>query len=197
MNKIPYRFKDWILEDKLDWVALSFNPNAIYILEKNLDKVNWKWLSGNKNAIHILEKNIDKIDWASLSLNPNAIHLLKKYPENINWFMISMNSNAYDIIISNLDKINKSNLCLNTNKNILRLLLNSFPSFMEEGPLSANESWIELLNELKLQIPHDIYWHTLSLNPSAIHILKENKDKIDWYFISYNTEIFEIDYLKL
>jgi hypothetical protein len=27
--------------DKLDWSRLSSNPNAIHILENNLDKVNW------------------------------------------------------------------------------------------------------------------------------------------------------------
>jgi hypothetical protein len=45
----------------LDWKMLSRNPNAISILEKNLDKVNWEILSSNPNAIHILEKNLDKV----------------------------------------------------------------------------------------------------------------------------------------
>jgi hypothetical protein len=57
---------------------LSRNPNAIPILEKNLDKVNWFELSENSNAIHLLEKNIDKVDWLSLSSNPNAHLLLSK-----------------------------------------------------------------------------------------------------------------------
>jgi hypothetical protein len=35
----------------------------------------WLSLSSNPNAIHILEKNLDKVSWMSLSLNPNAIHL--------------------------------------------------------------------------------------------------------------------------
>ena len=58
---------------------LSFNPNAIPILEKNLDKIDWYSLSKNPNAIYILEKNPDKIDWGSLSKNPNALHLLFDY----------------------------------------------------------------------------------------------------------------------
>jgi hypothetical protein len=49
------------------------------IYEKHPDKINWVYLSGNPNAIHILEKNIDKIDWHMLSINPNAIHILEKY----------------------------------------------------------------------------------------------------------------------
>jgi hypothetical protein len=33
---------------------LSQNPNAIHILEKNIDQINWFWLSENPNAIHLL-----------------------------------------------------------------------------------------------------------------------------------------------
>ena len=55
----------------VDWFCLSSNPNAIYILEKNLDKVDWFNLSFNLNAIHILEKNLDKVNWILLSRNTN------------------------------------------------------------------------------------------------------------------------------
>ena len=37
-------------------VWLSQNPNAIHILENNLDKVKWDWLSQNPNAIHLIYK---------------------------------------------------------------------------------------------------------------------------------------------
>jgi hypothetical protein len=44
--------------DKVDWRNLSWNPNAIHILEKNLDKVNWQTLSHNKNpnTLSLVEK---------------------------------------------------------------------------------------------------------------------------------------------
>jgi hypothetical protein len=42
------------------------------------DKISWWNLSFNLNAIHLLEKNPMKINWTGLSLNPNAIHLLEK-----------------------------------------------------------------------------------------------------------------------
>ena len=48
--------------DKVDWYSLTFNPNAIHILEKNLDKVYWYWLSLNPNALHLLfEYNYEKM----------------------------------------------------------------------------------------------------------------------------------------
>lgn len=66
----------------IDWYGLSCNPNAIHILEKNIDKINWYNLCANPNAIHIIEQNLDKLDlycWVNLSGNKNALHLICKY----------------------------------------------------------------------------------------------------------------------
>jgi hypothetical protein len=46
-------------------------------VKKNMDKINWMCLSMNPNAIPLLEKNMDKIEWPELCSNPNAIHLLQ------------------------------------------------------------------------------------------------------------------------
>jgi hypothetical protein len=67
--------------DKIDWLELSRNPNAIHLLENNLDKINWYWLSRNPNAIHILENNPDKIHWPSLSENPSIFNQSYDYPK--------------------------------------------------------------------------------------------------------------------
>ena len=91
--------------NKINWIILSGNPNAISLLEKYTeinycnDGINyisslfkdpnvvylsernhffWNFLSYNPNAIHLLEQNKDKILLESLSENPNAIHLLNK-----------------------------------------------------------------------------------------------------------------------
>jgi len=74
---------------------LSHNPNAISILEKNLDKVDWSRLSSNRNAIHLLEKKLDKVDWNNLSFNPNAIHLLEKKLDKVDWYFLSFNPNIF------------------------------------------------------------------------------------------------------
>ena len=50
---------------------LSKNPNAIQLLEQNLDKINWSKLSMNPNAIHLLEQNPDKICWSWVLTNPS------------------------------------------------------------------------------------------------------------------------------
>ena len=40
--------------------------------------IDWYMLSKNPNAIHLLEQNIDKIDWDNLSENPNIFEIDKK-----------------------------------------------------------------------------------------------------------------------
>jgi hypothetical protein len=37
-------------------------------------------------------------------------------------------------------------------------------------------------------------WSALSENKNAIHILEQNIDKIDWYKLSVNQSIIEVDY---
>jgi prefoldin subunit 5 len=73
---------------------LSRNPNAIHLLEKNLEKIDWSELSRN-HAIHLLEKNPERIQWRELSRNPNAINLLKKNEEKINWEWLSRNPSIF------------------------------------------------------------------------------------------------------
>jgi len=65
---------------------LSSNPNAIALLEQNLDKINWYELSQNPNAMGILEKNLDKINWIYLSGNPNAMELLEANHDKIDCY---------------------------------------------------------------------------------------------------------------
>jgi hydroxymethylpyrimidine pyrophosphatase-like HAD family hydrolase len=78
-------------------MSLSKNPNAIHLLEQNMDKIDWYNLSKNPNAIYLLEQNIDKIYWTYLSENPNAIHLLEQNIDKINWIYLSLNPNIFEI----------------------------------------------------------------------------------------------------
>ena len=46
----------FIINELVKWRALSKNPNAIDILEQNMDKIRWAYLSSNPNAIHMIAK---------------------------------------------------------------------------------------------------------------------------------------------
>jgi hypothetical protein len=58
-----YKLLQWIDIKKLDWTYLSWNQNAIHLLEQNPDKIDWFALSSNLNAIHLLEENQNKFHW--------------------------------------------------------------------------------------------------------------------------------------
>ena len=66
-----YVLLDWIDKDKLEWMMLSQNPNAIDLVKKNQVNISWTLLSQNPNAIDLLKENQDKIDWYELSANPS------------------------------------------------------------------------------------------------------------------------------
>tara|TARA_X000000950_G_scaffold85310_1_gene107369 strand:+ start:6975 stop:7379 length:405 start_codon:yes stop_codon:yes gene_type:complete len=55
--------------------------------------------------------------------------------------------------------------------------------------LSSNPAAIHLLK----QNPEKINWCNLSKNPAAIRLLEENPEKIYWYYLSENPAIFSLD----
>ena len=91
---------EYIIDERVDWDGLSLNcnPNAIYILEQNIDKINWENLSSNSNAIRLLEQHLDKINWKNLSYNPGAIPLLEKNLDKVDWCGLSENPNAIPLL---------------------------------------------------------------------------------------------------
>jgi hypothetical protein len=98
MNYNQVKLLNWIPLDKIDWWHLSGNPNAISLLEQNVDKICWPLLSYlNSNAIHLLEQHPDKIHWGYLSKNPKAIHLLERNLDKIDWWHLSENPKAIGI----------------------------------------------------------------------------------------------------
>jgi len=188
---IIYKLKSFIDEDKIHgWYDLSFNPNAIHLLEANQDKIVWHRLSLNPNAIHLLEANQDKIDWGNLSENPNAIHLLEANPDKIEWEWLSANPNAIHLLEANPDNIDWD--MLSSNRNAIHLL-EANPDKIHWSWLCINPNAIHLLEANQ----DEIDWPMLSENPNAIHLLEANPDKIEWDSISGNLNIFTYDYEKM
>ena len=62
-------------------------------------------------------------------------------------------------------------------------LLHSVASFHSK-PRMKLLNWVDI-NKLN--------WDDLSSNPNAIHLLEANPMKINWYWLSRNPSIFEID----
>ena len=70
MQRPKYKLLDWVSAnlDKIDWVMLSSNPNAIELLNENKDKIDWFNLSTNK-AIFILDYKLMHRNMLRFSMN--------------------------------------------------------------------------------------------------------------------------------
>lgn len=104
--------------------TLSYNTDAVFIIENYLNKLNndaWAGLSSNINAISIIENNIDKLNeecWRNLSSNENAISIIKKNIDKLTdqcWALLSSNPQAIQFLEKNMDKVNWPNLSKNPN----------------------------------------------------------------------------------
>ena len=191
-----YVLRDWVSKEKLDWFALSRNPCAIEILMEKADYEN----SLTEEEYNMLEDK-KKICWMRLCYNEEAIDILKKYPSKIQWGSLSYNKKqqAVDMIKERIEyeKINvpeyyeENRVCINIfgdneNPQIIEIIKERIE--YEKG-LSPED--YDMLEEADV-----IDWCYLTVNPSAIDILKANPEKIVWSFLSNNTNPLAIDLLR-
>jgi hypothetical protein len=191
-----YVLRDWVSKEKLDWFSLSRNPCAIEILMEKADYEN----SLTEEEYNMLEDK-KKICWMRLCYNEEAIDILKKYPSKIQWGSLSYNKKqqAVDMIKERIEyeKINvpeyyeENRVCINIfgdneNPQIIEIIKERIE--YEKG-LSPED--YDMLEEADV-----IDWCYLTVNPSAIDILKANPEKIVWSFLSNNTNPLAIDLLR-
>jgi len=195
--------------DKLNWLNLSMNPNAMPLIEQHLERkddlnwsvlcsnpaiesllnsnvfhlcekeIDWKHLSRNPDAIPFLEKHLDKVNWYYLCDNEEAISILEQHPEKIEWFALSSNPNAMRLLYQNQNKIRWGRLCCNQNPEAMTLLETRIQARMD--------------SRIESRIPSEnIYWHGLSDNPNALPLLEKYPDKIVWSHASMNPGILPL-----
>ena len=84
-KKLPYQ---------INWAALCTNSDAEAIillsLPENYDKIDWLSLSSNPNAIKLLEKRVKY----QLSLNADQLHRLSIH-QRVNWQKLSTNPSIF------------------------------------------------------------------------------------------------------
>ena len=197
-----YVLLDWIDKDKLNWMMLSANPNAIDLLKENPDEIDWDFLSRNPNAIDLLETNQDKINWVELCNNPSAIDLIEKqikyensltkeeyndlyFEDKINWSQLCLNPNAIHLLLKNKAKINWSNLSVNPNAIDL----------LKERVEYENNLSSKHYNSLG--VTKKINWIHLSdnRNPNVINLIKRNLNELDqmsWRILCSNPNAIEL-----
>jgi len=197
--KNMYSLCDWINPDLLDWEALSANPNAITMLEQNIELIDWRALSGNPNAVHILKQHQDKINWMALSGNTDsqAIALLEQNPDKINWYILSGNKSykAVELLKKNPKRCNTHMLSGNPIAREMIASSNRTDPTSEfsklwgklERDLDELESeYFEKLEKLEDLDLDSLNWMKLSVNPKAIRLLNRYPERIDMFWFASN-----------
>ena len=109
------------------WRYISQNPNAMPLIDKNIDKVNWHALMSNTNkqAIELLKQNLRKVVdilyvWGCNEIlhNPSAISIIEQRLDtltDVDWIILSSNPEAIPILEKNVDKVCWFSVCRNPN----------------------------------------------------------------------------------
>lgn len=152
-----FKMKEWISKDKINWVLLCKNKNAMNFIEENI-----KYIKNNFKC------------WSELSIQPYALPILEKYHDKINWNFLSHNPNALHLLEENPDKIDSSHICLNTNMNVCKILMDeNIILFKMWNYIYSNSGCMELI---KKQDINDINWIYLckNENPEALDIVRRH-----------------------
>lgn len=202
--------------DKLNWDNLSENSGAILLLEAFPERINYSRLSKNPKAIHILDANRDKIDLDQLQLNPNVISLFQKgwsLPNNNFgnqfWNCIEM----YQSFVYPNSKKWKGWMLPNFVKTIMFWF---FTLIHRPFGLKYMHLYLKLIFYLysKDNESYDTYCDIFDNNgkfngkniilatncammssgnyPNTISYLEANPRKIDWFYLSSNTEAIHL-----
>jgi hypothetical protein len=167
----------WINPNLLSSSYLQLNPNAIdYIVQYNIS-LDYDLLSRNSGAYSLLKKqNINKINLDLLISNINVniffIQQIKQYHDKISLYSRKF---YYDDYIDELlwERHDILKILPTSEFNLLGICKNINPQVLE----IVQENIHSLTNE---------HWYYLSMNPSAIPILKQHINKIDWCSLCSN-----------
>ena len=160
------------INNQIVFLSLHNNNNALDYLEKNRQKIDWTLLAKNENfkAIELIEEkikndknifynNFDVVFWIYLCENKNAFHLFTK--DRIDKLIKNIQFNFYKFI------------ALNKNPDVIPLIT----SFIEK--IKKNEIQNQTKNYEKI-------WESISFNPNAVDILKNNPKKINYNSLAFN-----------
>jgi hypothetical protein len=218
MNEPKYKWDDKLMQ----YYELSMNPSAIYLLKQYPKLIYPYYLSSNPCAIDLIQEYLHTLNLDDVSKNPCAVRLLEKRPELIKWRNIVKNKNAVHIIEENLNKLEYV-IDLGINENALdiidfnettwfQLTLNPKIEHEYDGEYYILRYKKKIVKTVRIhptifmahisQCPtamhiihnymNDINWYLLSCNSNAIHLLEKNIDKINWYNLCANPNAISI-----
>ena len=207
------------IEKNLDYLShsdkehLSRNPFAATMLGRHTDKIIWNEFIHNPNAIHVIEQNLDLCfksltSYGKITLlqHPDFIHIIINNPDKIiDEFLTTgclpilarhENQIYLDLLerfmMKYPDKLSTSyyfwdDLLRNINAiHIIEKYLHIAPMDSWQS-LAYNSNAIHII-EQHLDKLNKRGWDNLSENLNAIHLLKNNLDKINWFKLCNNNK---------
>jgi len=184
--------------DKIEWLELSQNPAAMYILNdpKYYKYIDWQGLLCNTHAVELVKNNFQHVDkyWAIICKQPHLIDIIEQNMDKINWYGLSSNFNAIHILEKNLDKLSIFELCVNKNGFQLLLRLNHV---FDDSAYYDNNIVFEYFDYCeKNNILFNLIGRLSRYGYTEKHMdfLKHNND---YFCLSMNPNIFEYDYIRM
>jgi hypothetical protein len=191
---------------KIDHLSHNPNPQAIQLMMKHvywvneLHTLNWYNLSRQPDAIPLLERNLDRVRWDQSHASPKMLPFLRKHPEHIEWYILSCFPHSMKFVEESV----KKNLGILPHLNWRHLssrpeaisILEQHPEYIEWGTLAKNEAAIHLIEEHiatmteegKKTIENREFLMTLALNPA---IYTYNYEAIQGRMNVIKEELFE------
>ena len=190
------KIKDWsnLCCNQSDWINDIFDEDIM----KTLSYGNICSLEGNHCAIPTLTKFEKYMKWNGIGKNPNAIHMLKKCPKKIRLSDLLLNPNPEAlqifeeyIIHKPFDKwyLSQSEIMipfLKKNREYINY------NICENDDPEAVELIKYFMDDYAKHFDDFSWWNELSQNVSAIVIMKNNIEHIDWREFCYLEEAIPI-----
>lgn len=173
-----------------DWIPSGEEVDPFYITDI--------YSNPSLLALELIEEDIiyrnhsTDLFWNDLCMSPHFDYLVDKYNLNIQtmpryfWASecsgVSMNPGAIQCIKKNLKKVNDLWYLSNNSAAVVLIEKTLKMKYVDWEWLSANPSAVHIL-ERNLD---KVDWKLLSGNPNAIHLIESNLNKVDWRELSKN-----------
>ena len=200
LRKHPH---EWVADCTSALLSSNTNTDTLALLEEFDIVPNWLKLSSNpaEGAVdRVIRRGCFMEEALALNTNPRALRLLFEVAGADPYRFgahLSMNHSkeAMDIVTGPLGR--PAPLFMAANPFASAYILSNISRFSSEASrglsLNSNPSVVALLRAR----PADVCLRIASRNPGAIDLLRHNVDKIDWFRISSNPSIYELDYARM
>lgn len=183
------------------WENLSANPEAIELLEENIDKIDWYYILKNPAALHLIKGNEDKIQNIETffeNSNPEIVeYMYEIFGHTIDWkrttsiYKLIQNPAAINIIEANIQDINPRVLCINSAA--IHIIKQYDKSLLSNLSLCGNYEALDFIE--KNNLSNMFLTLCSNVNPKAMEIVKTNISKIKgimWEILCANPAAIDI-----